>query len=436
MLKFLLGDAKGNDVAVNNDDGEDRGLVVATRDHKTYDTKTVFFTNDTYGREMAQNAAFGPGWVLHDGTDNTQMDSGQCDGNTEDHVIDSGNNFSADGTAAVGVTLRNVDDSTYANITAVADGDLTFGSDICPDGNEVFIVGPTWTFSEEVGTKWVEDDTGQAHANSKSLKCDNPAVNDIMQLTNIGGTNLSTANFTALTMWIYVDKDWEAGDSFSVYGYNDGGAAQVGDKVFLEDYFDYDNYDTWHYINIPLSDMGLASETIDAFQFQNEARDGGKSPEFWIDEITLQSSGASIDFSVEPDKGTWFHIKAFQTTFVDVHDPDSENSTMPNLAYDKILSMATTNGYIYKRYCSGDSNPVSEARITNIMDLLAYPYSEITNHISDGTNTLITISNTYPAGMAFVLRAEDLDKIVYTIEDDFSALYYFRISVQGYTEKR
>ena len=56
--------------------------------------------------------------------------------------------------------------------------------------------------------------------------------------------------------------------------------------------------------------------------------------------------------------------------------------------------------------------------------------------MSDGTNTLITITNEYPAGVAFVMKAEDLDKIVYTVEDDFSQLLFFRISVQGYVEQR
>ena len=436
MFKQYIADADGNDVAVNTDVGEDKGLVVATRDHKTYTTKTVFFTNSTYGREMAQNAAFGVGWVMHDGTETTSLDTGTCDGDTTDHVIDSGNNFLTDGTAAVGITLYNSSSPSYANITAVADGDLTFGSDICPVGNENFTVGPAWTFSEEVGTKWIEDSTDQAHSDSKSLLCDNATVGDIMQLTNGGATDISTANFTAVTMWIYVDKDWAAGDSFSLYGYNDGTSAQVGDKVYLEDYFDFDNYDMWHHISIPLTDMGLSASTIDSFQFKNEAREGGKSPKFYIDEITLETSGEAIDYSIEPDKGTWFHIKAFQTTFVDAHDPDSENSTMLNLPYNNILSMTTENGYIYKRYSEGNADPIFEARITNMMDLLGFPYSRITNSISDGTNSLVTITNEYPAGVDFVLKAEDLDKITYTIEDDFSALLFFRISVQGYVETR
>jgi len=70
MWKHLLVNKNGIPAEVNTDAGEDTGLVVATRDHKTYTTKTVFFTNDTYGREMAQDALYGgTALLLHDGTD-------------------------------------------------------------------------------------------------------------------------------------------------------------------------------------------------------------------------------------------------------------------------------------------------------------------------------------------------------------------------------
>ena len=281
------------------------------------------------------------------------------------------------------------------------------------------------------------DSTDRAYADSKSLKCDNPNVNDVMQIANDAGpgTNIDLTPYTAITFWINVDDDWEGGDSFSVYGYlTDAAGAQVGDKVYIEDYFDYSSYDVWHYVDIPLADMGLSTSTIDAFRIENEAREGGKSPEFYIDEWYLQASGTPIDFEVVPDKGTWFHVKAFMTTFVDAYDPD-EVITMPDLSYEKILGMTPTTGFIYKRYSEGNSDPITQARITSLMDMRSFPYTT-TEAISDGTNTMLNISNTYPTGMAYTLKSEDLDKLVFTIEDDFSDLLYFRICVQGYVEQR
>jgi len=367
MFKSIIANKSGVPVEVNTDAGEDTGLVVATRSHKTYTIKTAFFTNPTYGREMAQDGKYGgTPLLLHDGTD----------------------------TGA-------------------------------------------WTFSEPVGLAWVADSTDRFYADAKSLLSNNSNVGAIMQvINNTGpGDNIDmTASYVALTMWINVDSDWSAGDSVSVYAHVDG--ALAGNKVYLEDYFPYSRYDVWHWINIPLTDMGIGSTSIDAFRFQTESREGAKSPKFYIDEMYLQVSGAPIDFEVKPDNGTWLYIKAFQTTFVDAYNPDNADGTMPNLSYNKILDVASTTGYVYKRYSGGGTNPTSERRITNLMDLLSLPYSRINNYISDGTNTLVTVENIYPTGMEFVLKAEDLDKLVFTVEDKFDDLLYFRICVQGYVEQR
>ena len=436
MLKHIIAGKDGTPVEVNQDPGEDVGMVVATRPHKRFDTKTVFFTNSTYGREMAQDAAYNSvTWNIHDGTDTTEADSGNCDsiGADTNKLFDTGQNFTD--TVVAGMAVFNTSDNTYTWVTAVAnDEELALLDDIMDDGED-YIIAPDWLFSEPAGTKWVENDTGQAHTGTKSLKCDNANVGDIMQLLNVNGTDVTLAHCTAVTMWIYVDKDWLLGDSVSFYAENTP-PGSTGNKVYLEDYFDFLTHDTWHYINIPLTDMGLTTETIDSFRFENEARAGGKSPKFWIDEIELKVSGTPIDFEVIPDRGTWFHIKSFQTTFCDAVTADNADSTMLQLSYNKILDMTPTTGYIYKRYSEGNSNPIFEARITSLMDLLSFPYSTISNAISDGTNTLITITNEYPAGVDFILKAEELDRIVYTVEDNFSDLLYFRICVQGFVEQR
>jgi len=433
MWKFFVANKAGTPVEINTDKGEDTGLVVAIRPHKTFTSLTECFKNTTYGREMAQNGGYGTvPWVIHDGTDTTEADSGNCDGIGADtnKLKDSAQNFTD--TVVDGMTVYNTTDGTYTWVTAVAsDTELSLLDDIMDDGDD-FIISPDWIFSEPVGTKWVENATDQFHNGTKSLKCDNPNVNDILQLLNVNGGDVTLAHCTAISMWIRVEKDWITGDSFSVYGHNAG--ALIGNKVYLEDYFDYNDYRIWHYINIPLTDMGLTVETLDAFRIENEARAGGKSPKFWIDEFEFRVTGSPIDFTVEPAKGTWFHVTTFQTTFVDALDTASVNASMPTLSYNKFLDMTPTEGYIYKRYSKGESDPISEQRITSLLDLLSSPNAVISNHICDGTNTLITITAEYTQEL--VLKSEDLDKMVISVEDDFSQLLFFRMCVQGYVEQR
>jgi len=150
----------------------------------------------------------------------------------------------------------------------------------------------------------------------------------------------------------------------------------------------------------------------------------------------LQETGGALEFSVEPDTGTWFHVVSFQTVFVDAVTADNADSTMPQLSYNKILDMTPTAGYVYRRYTGGDDEPTSEFRITSLMDLLSFPQSKLSNYVSDGTNTMITVTDHYTPPVKFTLKSEDLDRITMDVEDNFSQLLFFRISVTGYVEQR
>lgn len=63
--------------------------------------------------------------------------SGTADGNTLNHLIDSGADFVNDG-VKVGDRVKNTDDTLYAYVTAVAAQDLTLNTDAFPDGNEAY----------------------------------------------------------------------------------------------------------------------------------------------------------------------------------------------------------------------------------------------------------------------------------------------------------
>jgi hypothetical protein len=367
VLKQIVADKSGTPVEVNTDAGEDTGLVVATRPHKTLLSRTTYAINSTYGREMAQDGAYGAiPLVVHNGTDDV-----------------------------------------------------------------------AWTMSEPVGTKWVDNSTDQFYAGTKSMLCDNPSVGAIMQVINNDGPGNNVAmtlTYVALTCWIYVDIDWVVGDSFSVYAHVDG--ALAGNAVLLEDYFDFESYDRWQYVNIPLTDLGIAASSIDAFRIECAARVGAKSPKFWIDKLQLEQPGAPIDFEITPRTGTWFRVKSFKTTWVDAISADNADSTMPQLSYDTILGVAPVAGYVYRRYVDGSDIPATEARITSLMDLLSLPYTNIIDAVSDGTNTMVTVETSYPESIEAILKHEDGDRMVFTLEDDFSGLLFFRISVIGTEEQR
>ncbi len=61
------------------------------------------------------------------------------DGTTANHLIDSSENFVAQG-ILVGARVKNTTDTTYANVTAVDSGDLTLDADIMVTGEQYVII--------------------------------------------------------------------------------------------------------------------------------------------------------------------------------------------------------------------------------------------------------------------------------------------------------
>lgn len=339
--------------------GEDQGLVVATRELKTYTPETRFFLNSDYGAEMNQNVAFGgtPDKV-HNGTDDA-----------------------------------------------------------------------LWTYSAIAGTKFTEDSTTQAKNGSKSFQTNNAAVGDTAQFYK--GSDVTVASYVAISMWVYVDKDWADGDSISMYGWDTGSSAVMGNAVGLEDYFDWSNYDTWQTIALPLADMGLTTGIVDALRMEIVTKQA-KSPLFYLDDIQFEETGTPLIYTVEPDKGTWLWLDALRFAIAAAYDTDEANGTLPGLAYDDLLGVSITNGVVYQRWSNG--SPAFTATSYNLGDWLQFPHQRIENAIHDGTNTMLSIQTKF--GRDTVLKAENDDRLQLTIQDDMSGLLLYRCTITGYSEAR
>jgi len=363
MWKHYLCDAKGTDVKVNEDSGEDTGLVVATRPHKTFTSRIAFMTNIAYGRDMAQDGKYGGTLVL------------------------------------------------------IADGDST-----------------PWTFAESA-TKYTEDSTDRFYAGSKSIKADNADIGEYCEFTNQdpgAGSNIDLdGNYVAFTMWINVDKDWTS--AVEVFFQAVVGGSLTGTAVDLSNYFDYLQQDTWHFIAIPLADMGIAAIEIDAVRI-TQGNDDGNKVKYYVDLLTLEETGSPIAFSVKPTLGTWYYINVFHITMADALAGTVASGTMSGLSYDKFLGLASTEGLKFERYRDDVLVSGSSFQLTNLGDMMSMPNAHITNAIGDGTNTMISVERHPQTPM--VLKSEENDELRVTIADDFSQLLLMRFSVMGYVETR
>ena len=297
-----------------------------------------------------------------------------------------------------------------------------------------------WGFAETGTTFWTADSTDRFYAGAKSIKAANTAVGSYAQFTNNTGPgdDIDMSGYTAISMWINVASDWAAGDSVSFQGIVDAGL--IGNSVNLEDYFDYTRYNEWHFIAIPLIDMGLSALSIDAVRFTQTAKEGAKTPTYYLDTIQIEETGALIAFSIKPSASKWFYIDTLHITMADNVDSeidtgaDTKVPTMYGLSYNTFLGMTPSEGLRLEIYRDGELVLGSGLQINNLGDMLSLPRTEITNAIADGTNTLISLERKMTSPI--ILKAEENDELRVTIGDNFSVLLLMRFSVMGYEETK
>ena len=299
-----------------------------------------------------------------------------------------------------------------------------------PSGIHNGIDDVLWTASSIAGGKFTFDSTDIAHSGTQSIKIDNAAIGDTMQLDAGSSQNIST--YRKISIWANVDKDWKNGDSISLYGW-DGGV--VGNAVNLEDYFTWGDFDNWHDLAIPLSDMALQTANIDALRMTINTAEG-KSPKFYMDDIQLQGSSAQgdpIEYVVAPAKSKWLFVDKIKMLFVGVYDSTLANSSMPKIPYDSFLGLATLPiGITYKKYLDGDV--VQSFSLHNVADILSFPDSTLIDTGGDGTNTWLSL--TFILSNPILLKNEDNDSISLTVNDDLSSLLVLRASAGCREETR
>ena len=292
------------------------GLVVLSHPFVETEPSTQFFTNSTFGIAMNQNVAFsGTPEQIHDGIDQTLYTASAVTGskftfNQDDQrayqgiitivtAADTGGDTTtigvdgSDTTKTEGVDWNKTDGNNSQTATDLATELSTI------TGVTATASGAVVTVLADVGVNISKLDTNDATAmpgSGGAVKTDNASLNDVMQFAK--GSDLTLANFTALTLRINVDKDWSPSDSIEIYAYDTGLNVEVGCRVKLEDYFTFGDFDIWHSLIIPLTDMEIeGATTVDAFRIRIVNKTG-PSPVWYIDRFQLEQSGTPAIFAL------------------------------------------------------------------------------------------------------------------------------------------
>ncbi|MCK5018285.1 MAG: hypothetical protein KAS32_14605 [Candidatus Peribacteraceae bacterium] len=289
-----------------------------------------------------------------------------------------------------------------------------------------------WTGSSIIGANWDFQDAAQNHtaAGTYSVSGTLLTQGDVAEFDK--GSNLDLSGYTALTLWIYVSSGWNLLDIIDIVGWDTNANALIGDPVNLGDYINVGNTGVWQQAVIPLGDMDLVGKTIDALHIVYTLRNGTKTTTYF-DDIQFEETGSPISFSVKPNPKTWLHALNMVVSVADVYDGTLTDGTMPKLPYNSILGVSElSSGIRWERI--QDGKRVSTFVLRKLMDAMEFPSASLVNYGDDGTNTWFTLN--FQFSEAIVLKSEDDDRLVITINDDLSGLLHLRMTLGCKEEDR
>jgi len=442
--------ATGQKASVDKTEGETSGLVVATRNLKTYVTKPMFFLNDTYGADMNIGVVVGATPEnVHDGIDKTQWTASAIVGGN--FVFNQNNVHAKDATITVldfndlagddivisingsattksepGDWAKGASNNACAINIANAINGITGVSASPPAGAVVTIIADVGYDIDSLTTTGAGADIT---VSARSVDATGALSNNVAQFDKGGDLDLS--GYESVTGWIYL-TGWNA-LGLTIYGWDVGAAIQLGNSVNIGDYINTGSLNVWQKFTISLSDLGISGlvSTFDALRVQILH----PSVNAYLDYIQIQQTG-TIDpqnFSIRPNKQTWLHVTGLYWSIGDALNTTLANSSMPSLSYDQILGEAElTSGILYQKI--KDGNVEISASLNKLADFLQWPEATIDDVICDATNTFITIRTTFSEPL--ILRAEDSDELRLTINDDLSGLLWLRATVEAKEEDR
>jgi len=403
------------------------GLLSLTRPFLDFNPEFHPFLNSSFGTAMNQSVTFGGSGlratVIHAGVNSGSADSGTTDGSTTAFkLIQSGQNFNT--TIGPGALVHNTTDGTFALVTVVdSDTQLNLATDIMETAED-YVINDIWPGTAVQGT-WNFADSGKFTITSANNNDEATFTVDSSHIWNM-------SDFKSLTGKIDLETFNDVSNTIVLEFGLDG--VLVGNSVNLNDFIDTGDFTEQNFV-VPKADLGLTTQNVNSMRL-TILRTGGAKPTVKFDDFQWENTGAPIVFKATTPGSTRFHITEFRIAIADnitgitTVSGATENATVPNLAFNAFLGVsALTNGVTFARVQKGKT--LFSVTIKQLGDFLATG-SNIINHISDGTNTFITILIEFPEPI--VLEGSSDDFLSFTINDDLSGLLVFTAAARGALE--
>ena len=289
---------------------------------------------------------------------------------------------------------------------------------------------PEWTWTAVAGT-WDFDQTAIKQAGTKAIDATATINNSTAQAAQ--GSELTVASYTALTGYIYITGWANASKGCGVRGWDADTGLPVGVEVDIGKYINITTFGAWQQFVIPLSAFAFTAATIDALRFRTISLGSGGAPDYYLDTIRFEETGAPIIYRVKPDIGTWFHVNQIRITMADNWVSTLADATLPEIPYDTLLGVAAiTSGLLFQRIQGGEVESSFPAR--QVSDWFQMPGTTMDVAIGDASNTLIAIE--VPYQVPEILKFEAADEMRVTVQDNLSGLLMLRMVAGGFEEAR
>jgi hypothetical protein len=320
----------------------------------------------------------------------------------------------------------------FSNPTYGIDMNKTPGTGGTPINIHNGIDNVYWAASAITGVlKWDFNSNVQAHTGIYSIDGSSTLNGDESQYDK--GSDQNLTGYTSLAGWIYITGWPTTGTKeVQIYGW-DVGVGQVGNVIDIGDYVDTTIFNTWLKFVIPLSNIGLTNQTIDAIRIKTVSLGAGSAPSYYLDDIKIQENELPIEYVVEPASDTWLYVDQINIVMADALNTVLTDASMWNISYNKFLGISELPaGLFYQEY--HDEKVTLTAVFHHLLDFLQMPNTNILNAGCDGTNAWFSLSEIF--GSPILLKSETTDKLVFSIRDDMSGLLRFRMSVSCREEQR
>ena len=314
------------------------------------------------------------------------------------------------------VFLVDNNGSPFLNVDGVASG----ATDGIHDGTDSVL----WTGSAITGT-WDFASTAQAKAGTKSIDATAVANGDQAVLTR--ASSISSTTYAVISGSIYLTKYSATKNNINLCWRLAGIADGV--NVDLGAHINTATLNAWQDFQITLDDFSVTGD-IDELLITIVST--GSTPQFYLDELDLRAGGG-VEFSTDLESGTVFEYKWVDVYLTDAYtgitavSGSSENATMVNLSYNKLLGVnQLANGITFSRTVLDAA--ITSGTIRNLSDMLQAG-GRILTSFSDGTNTMCVVRIDLPEWVRIDERRGDNLRAV--VNDDLTGLIDFKVNLVG-----